>query len=464
MKKYIRQNGRDDSALRSSRRLVPKIHLVHDSAFQKATNQIQYLSVRYPLGHSIEERFMRNRVVTLFNVQIDYPNLTLRQILLHLRARRLHASPRAESMTVVQKFRFEDRLDHAAAGFLHHSIPHRRQSQRPQLFATRLWDVLPPNRTWLVPAPAQLLPQFLQFRFHLVRKFRDGDAIHSRSLLALLSRNPMVNPVPGRLQTCRSDCLVIQRIPLASGSSKRADRCLHGFRPHGVAGRIPAEDVFRFPHPVFVVRGLNSPPCILRSHLNSCVPFPRTSFAFSSSFCRPVLHPQRFGTMDALTPLPTGLPACAWPHRFGLRRFAPTLGLGPALAHWSPVRHLRHVPAIHLREVSWVHRLASSEPRSPAQSGGVRDGVVPSPRPGWGLPHGGQLGHAFPSTLSTGSTSRLTAQFFVSWPTAPSLTGTHCHSTTSPVGLRRGLDFNQLEAGITPRHPPLLCKEGNMPA
>src|SRR6266446_1054273 len=304
MKKYIRQNGRDDSALRSSRRLVPKIHLVHDSAFQKATNQIQYLSVRYPLGHSIEERFMRNRVVTLFNVQIDYPNLTLRQILLHLRARRLHASPRAESMTVVQKFRFEDRLDHAAAGFLHHSIPHPRQSQRPQLFATRLWDVLPPNRTWLVPAPAQLLPQFLQFRFHLVRKFRDGDAIHSRSLLALLSRNPTVNPVPGRLQTCRSDCLVIHRIPLASGSSKRADRCLHGFRPHGVAGRIPAEDVFRFPHPVFVVRGLNSPPCILRSHLNSCVPFPRTSFAFSSSFCRPVLHPQRFGTMDALTPLP----------------------------------------------------------------------------------------------------------------------------------------------------------------
>jgi len=36
------------------------------------------------------------------------------------------------------------------------------------------------------------------------------------------------------------------------------------------------------------------------------------------------------------------------------------------------------------------------------------------------------------AALSTGSTSRLTAQFFASWPTAPSLARTHCHSTTSP--------------------------------
>src|SRR5439155_19931515 len=126
--------------------------------------------------------------------------------------------------------------------------------------------------------------------------------------------------------------------------------------------------------------------------------------------------------------------------------------------------NFRSVLAIHSGEVSWVHRLASSEPRNPANPGGVRDGMVPSPRHGWGLPHGGQLGHAFPSALSTGSTSRLTAQFFAFWPTAPSLAGTHCQSATSPVGLRRGLDFNQLEAGITPRHPPLLFKEGNVSA
>src|SRR5437870_11051204 len=120
---------------------------------------------------------------------------------------------------------------------------------------------------------------------------------------------------------------MVQESIFAVGSSKRADRALHGRRPHEGAG-YAAGDIGRFPNPVSV----KDPPCSLESHLTSCVPFPRTSFAFSSSFCRPVLHRQGCGTMDALTPLPTGLPACRWPHRFGLRRFAPTLGLGPALA------------------------------------------------------------------------------------------------------------------------------------
>src|SRR5438876_7156617 len=56
----------------------------------------------------------------------------------------------------------------------------------------------------------------------------------------------------------------------------------------------------------------------------------------------------------------------------------------------------------------------------------------------------------------------LQLSFFAFWPTAPSLAGTHCQSATSPVGLRRGLDFNQLEAGITLRHPPLLFKKGKL--
>src|SRR5438128_4699900 len=340
MEKDVRQNRRDDSALRSSRRFVPKVHLFHDSGFQKASNQVQNFSIRYLLGHSVDERFMGNRVVTLFNVQIDYPDFALRQILLHLPTRRLDASPRTESMAVRQKFRFEDRFDHAAAGFLHHSIPHRRQSQGPELCTARFRDILPPDRTRTVPVRAQLLAQLPQFCFRPVRKFRYGDAIHSRSRLAFLARDAFINPVPSGLHVCWSDHLVIQRVPLAPGSSKRADRGLHRLRPHRVAGRIPAEDIFRFPNPVFLVSALNSAPCVRRSHLNSCVPFPRTGFAFSSSFSRPVLHRQGFGTMDALTPLPTGLPACEWPHRFGLRRFAPTLGLRPALARSGhPVRY-----------------------------------------------------------------------------------------------------------------------------
>jgi len=225
---------------------------------------------------------MRNRVVTFFNVKIDHPDFALRQVLLHLSARRLHAFPRSESMTVIQEFRLEDRLDHAAARFLHHSIPHRRQSQWPELLATRFRNVLPPDRTGVVPARAQLLAEFLHLLLRPVRELGDGDAIHSRSLTALLACGPTIDPVPGCLQVCWSDHLVIQRIPLAFGSSKRADRCLHGLRPHRVASLIPAEDIFRFKSSQYCLRRcqFHSAPCVLRSHLNSCVPFPRTSFCF----------------------------------------------------------------------------------------------------------------------------------------------------------------------------------------
>ena len=191
------------------------------------------------------------------------------------------------------------------------------------------------------------------------------------------------------------------RIILAGGSSKRADRALHGRCPHGVAG-CPAKDIARFPNPVSVK---GRPPCFFRFHLNPCVPFPQTSFAFSSSLCRPLPHRQGFGTMDALTSLPTGLPACRWPHRFGLRRFAPTLGLGPVLALFvHPVRHLSgHLSATNPGEISWVHPALLPNRAIRQNFRGIRDGApCPLNRHSRGLPPARrarparQLGHASP--------------------------------------------------------------------
>lgn len=186
---------------------------------------------------------------------------------------------------------------------------------------------------------------------------------------------------------------MIHRIILAGGSSKRADRAF-------LAAVFMREPITRqktsvgFPIPVSVKRRA---PCFLRSHLNSCVPFPRTSFAFSSSFCQPVLHRQGFGTMDALTPLPAGLPACRWPHRFGLRRFAPTLGLSPASAPlFTRCATSGHVSAIHSGEVSWVHPALLPNRAIRQNLGGVRHGLAPSPRDGGGLHHATQSGHACP--------------------------------------------------------------------
>jgi site-specific DNA recombinase len=449
---YLLRTGSHDSALRRSRRLVPNVHFLHHAGFQETSNQVQNSSVRHASGDSIDERFVGNRVVTFFDVHIDDPHPARQQILLHLHARRLDASPRAESVAIRQEFCFENRFDHAAAGFLHDSVAHRRQPQWPELVASRFRDIVPPDRTRFVPARAQLLAQLLQLRIRLLGKLGDGDSINSRSLLAFLSGNPMVDPGPRRVQIGGSDHLVIQCIPLAASLSKCADRCFHRLGPHWVAGCAPAEDVFRFSQSYLRRWRFNSAPCVLWFHLITCVPFPRTSFSFSSCFCRALLRRQFFGTMDALTPLLRRTSGCECPRRFGLRRFASTLGSAP---FWRLFDH----PARPLRNY-WPSTGARGLLSSPAllpnrairHNRGTSALVFASIHRGWGLPHRMQFGHAFPSALSTSSTFRLTAQFFASRPSAPSLTGTHCRSATSPVRFRRGSDLNQLEAGITPRH------------
>ena len=258
-----------------------------------------------------------------------------------------------------------------------------------------------------------------------------------------------------------SDHLVIQRVPLAFGSSKLADCCLHRLCPHGVASLLPAEDVFRSLQSCLLRRRLHSAPCFLWSHLISCVPVPRTSFASSSSLCRPLSLRQGFGTMDALTPLPAGLPACRWPHRFGLRRSTPMLGLGPVLAHWSPVRHLRYLLAIHSVEVSWV--LPALLPNRAARHnlGCVRCGAVPSIRTGWGLRLAMQFDHALPRPYLPVQPFGLQLGSLLRGPPHLLLRERTAHSATSPVGFRRGLDFNQLEAGVTPRHIARHLSAGN---
>src|SRR6266566_5684924 len=93
---------------------------------------------------------------------------------------------------------------------------------------------------------------------------------------------------------------------------------------------------------------------------------PSNELCFLILFRRPIVHRQGFGTMDALTPLPTGLPACRWLYRFGLHRFASILGLGPALTRSGhPVRHAGTSGHRHERGLLGSP-LASSEPRNPA--------------------------------------------------------------------------------------------------
>jgi len=243
--------------------------------------------------------------------------------------------------------------------------------------------------------PCSVAHQLPQFCFRPVRKFRDGDAIYSRSRWRFLPVTAFINPVPSGLR-------LLERSPCHTASTTCARLVEVGrslpSSPQSTSGSrsIPAEDIFRFPNPVFLVSALNSAPCVGRSHLNSCVPFPRRALLFSSSFSRPVLHRQGFGTMDALTPLPTGLPACEWPHRFGLRRFCPDARAPPRFgAFWSPGAYSG------TSGHPLGRGLLGSPPRffrtaQPGTTWGRPRRYGSLSRPGWGLPHGGQLGHAFP--------------------------------------------------------------------
>jgi len=84
---------------------------------------------------------------------------------------------------------------------------------------------------------------------------------------------------------------------------------------------------------------------------------------------------------------------------------------------------------------------ASSEPRHPAKLWG-RPSWSSALSPRWqGASSRYAVWPRLPTALFTGSTLRLTAQFFASWPTAPCLTATHCHLATSPyrASTRTGL-------------------------
>src|SRR3989442_1976421 len=112
----------------------------------------------------------------------------------------------------------------------------------------------------------------------------------------------------------------------------------------------------------------------------------------------PTILASGFGTMHALTSLLTGLPACRWPHRFGLRRFAPTLGLGPALALlFTRCAASGLFSAIHLGEISWVHPPLLPNRAIRQNLGSIHDGApCPLNRHSRGLPHATQLGHPCP--------------------------------------------------------------------
>src|SRR5712664_406369 len=84
------------------------------------------------------------------------------------------------------QFRLEDRLDHQLGGGLHHSVPYRRNAERP-FPAPGLWDHYPPHRLWLICLAAQLLSDTAQ---PLPQAFR----LDPLEALPIYSRRALIGP------------------------------------------------------------------------------------------------------------------------------------------------------------------------------------------------------------------------------------------------------------------------------
>ena len=111
------------------------------------------------------------------------------------------------------------------------------------------------------------------------------------------------------------------------------------------------------------------------------------SFPDSAQYCSTCTHAISTSPQGGIHGCP-GIPlrrsarSCCgrrWPHRFGLRRFAPTLGLAPALAHWSPAP-LPVSLSLHSGEISWVHPASFPTAASGNTSGASVNLVAAQPR------------------------------------------------------------------------------------
>jgi len=114
---------------------------------------------------------MVDAVKVLLNVGIHHPVMPGVARFPDRIERILSASPRTESVTALLEVRLEDRLDHELHRRLHHSVPYRRNPQRP-LLSIRLRNVLPPHRWRPVFPSLQVFLDSFQKLLHPV--FLDG--------------------------------------------------------------------------------------------------------------------------------------------------------------------------------------------------------------------------------------------------------------------------------------------------
>ena len=223
----------------------------HHSRSEPLPQQLEHPSVRDAPRHELHQLLVIDAAEVVPDVGVEHVVRTRGPELPHRLQSARRAPPGPEAVRARKKVRLEDRLQHQLRRHLHHSVPDRRDAQRP-LLPIRLRDVPAQDRSRPVRACAQL-------RADLLQEALDSVALDLRERLGIDPRSALVpsHPLPRLPQDVTPVDAVIQRVetptrrPLGRHPQPALElsHFVRGSRPRGWLGPVLPAMPSRLPPP-----------------------------------------------------------------------------------------------------------------------------------------------------------------------------------------------------------------------
>ena len=239
---------------------------------------------------------MRNRVEVLREVCVDHVSVPLAEAAVHFSHRVVGTLSRPVPVGVRLEVRLKDRLQHKLGGGLHHSVPNRRDTQRP-LATTRLWNHHPAYRACSIRLLAQLLSEPSQPLPHAPRlDVRKSLPVHARRSTVGTAQPPRV------FEDVLAPHLVVEQVEAVVGLPLRLLVKLPPKTPD-LLGRLQAHYA-------------NLPVLVFIRSTPEVRPLPSTGVDRLLQYCGPLrlparLHAAHCGVEGRDSPASPGLPRCA---------------------------------------------------------------------------------------------------------------------------------------------------------
>jgi hypothetical protein len=128
-----------------------------DRCLEPQLDQLQHVPVDDAPRHRPHQVLMRNPVEILRQVGIHHLGVAAAEQRVHFLDRVRPAALRPIAVGRGVEIRLEDRLQHQLGGGLHHTVPDRRDAERPPA-ATGLRDHHPSHRRWPAGLHDEVLP------------------------------------------------------------------------------------------------------------------------------------------------------------------------------------------------------------------------------------------------------------------------------------------------------------------